>query len=145
MKASPLPLRPADTADIDNFCDALWLEDGLARATLASYRSDLGRLAGWLHQQSQEPLIDLRETTLTAFIAHLARQTRASSQARYLSTLPLYRFLASHSTSTESATSLNSGSPVNTPPFSWSAAVIAKASAYEMGWFALMCAAAKTV
>jgi len=87
MKASPLPLRPADTADIDNFCDALWLEDGLAKATLASYRSDLGRLAGWLHQQSHEPLIDLRETTLTAFIAHLSRQTRASSQARYLSTL----------------------------------------------------------
>ena len=87
MKASPLPLRPADTADIDNFCDALWLEDGLARATLASYRSDLGRLAGWLHQQSHEPLIDLRETTLTAFISHLSRQTRASSQARYLSTL----------------------------------------------------------
>ena len=87
MKASPLPLRPADTADIDNFCDALWLEDGLAKATLASYRSDLGQLAGWLRQQSHEPLIDLRETTLTAFIAHLSRQTRASSQARYLSTL----------------------------------------------------------
>ena len=87
MKASPLPLRPADLADIDNFCDALWLEDGLARATLASYRSDLGRLAGWLLEQSLEPLIDLRETTLAAFIAHLARQTRASSQARYLSTL----------------------------------------------------------
>ena len=87
MKASPLPVRPADTADIDNFCDALWLEDGLAKATLASYRSDLGRLAGWLLQQSHEPLIDLRETTLTAFIAHLSRQTRASSQARYLSTL----------------------------------------------------------
>jgi integrase/recombinase XerD len=32
-------------------------------------------------------LLDLRETTLTAFIAHLARQTRATSQARYLSTL----------------------------------------------------------
>ncbi len=87
MKASPLPLRPADLADIDNFCDALWLEDGLARATLASYRSDLGRLAGWLLEQSLESLIDLRETTLAAFIAHLARQTRASSQARYLSTL----------------------------------------------------------
>ena len=87
MKASPLPLRPADTADIDNFCDALWLEDGLARATLASYRSDLGRLAGWLLQHDHEPLIDLRETTLAAFIAHLARQTRATSQARYLSTL----------------------------------------------------------
>ena len=79
--------RPADLADIDAFCDALWLEDGLAKATLDSYRSDLGRLAQWLAEHHHEPLLDLRETTLTAFIAHLSRHTRASSQARYLSTL----------------------------------------------------------
>jgi len=78
---------PADLAEIDNFCDALWLEDGLAKATLSSYRSDLGRLALWLANNGHEALLDLRETTLTAFIAHLARQTRATSQARYLSTL----------------------------------------------------------
>ena len=82
-----MPPRPADLAEIDNFCDALWLEDGLAKATLDSYRSDLGRLAGWLAEHGHEALLDIRETTLTAFIAHLARQTRASSQARYLSTL----------------------------------------------------------
>ncbi|MDP2882426.1 MAG: site-specific tyrosine recombinase XerD [Azonexus sp.] len=78
---------PADLAEIDNFCDALWLEDGLAKATLDSYRSDLGRLALWLASNAHEPLLDLRETTLTGFIAHLSRHTRASSQARYLSTL----------------------------------------------------------
>ena len=77
----------ADLSEIDNFCDALWLEDGLAKATLDSYRSDLSRLALWLANNASEPLLDLRETTLTAFIAHLARQTRATSQARYLSTL----------------------------------------------------------
>ena len=82
-----MPPRPADLAEIDNFCDALWLEDGLAKATLDSYRSDLGRLAGWLAEHGHEALLDIRETTLTAFIAHLAKQTRASSQARYLSTL----------------------------------------------------------
>lgn len=79
--------RAADLADIDIFCDALWLEDGLAKATLDSYRTDLGRLAGWLAETQGEALRDARETTLTAFIAQLARQTRASSQARYLSTL----------------------------------------------------------
>jgi integrase/recombinase XerD len=77
----------ADLSEIDNFCDALWLEDGLAKATLDSYRSDLGRLALWLAENAPEPLLDLRETTLTAFIAHLSRHTRATSQARYLSTL----------------------------------------------------------
>jgi len=82
-----VPPRPADLAEIDNFCDALWLEDGLAKATLDSYRSDLGRLAGWLAEHGHEALLDSRETTLTAFIAHLAKHTRASSQARYLSTL----------------------------------------------------------
>ncbi|HQU78728.1 MAG TPA: site-specific tyrosine recombinase XerD [Azonexus sp.] len=87
MKAGDLPARAADLAEIDTFCDALWLEDGLARATLDSYRSDLGRLALWLADSAGEPLLDIRETTLTAFIAHLSRQTRASSQSRYLSTL----------------------------------------------------------
>ncbi len=78
---------PADLAEIDGFCDALWLEDGLAKATLDSYRSDLGQLAAWLKEHGHEALLDLRETTLTAFIAHLSRHTRATSQSRYLSTL----------------------------------------------------------
>jgi integrase/recombinase XerD len=87
MKALPSSARPADLAEIDAFCDALWLEDGLAKATLDSYRSDLGRLAAWLAEQADEPLLNLSEATLSDFIAHLATHTRASSQARYLSTL----------------------------------------------------------
>ncbi len=83
MKAA----SPADLAEIDGFCDALWLEDGLAKATLDSYRSDLGRLALWLAEHGHEALLDARAATLTAFVAQLSRQTRASSQARYLSTL----------------------------------------------------------
>jgi len=87
MKAANLPAHAADLAEIDTFCDALWLEDGLAKATLDSYRSDLGQLALWLARNTHEPVLDIRETTLTAFVAHLSRQTRASSQSRYLSTL----------------------------------------------------------
>jgi integrase/recombinase XerD len=87
MKTANSPTRAADLAEVDHFCDALWLEDGLAKATLDSYRSDLGRLALWLANHAAEALLDLRETTLTAFIADLSRRTRASSQARYLSTL----------------------------------------------------------
>ena len=87
MKAENLPAHAADLAEIDTFCDALWLEDGLAKATLDSYRSDLGRLSLWLAENGHGPLLDLRATTLAAFIAHLSRQTRASSQSRYLSTL----------------------------------------------------------
>ncbi|MDD2741566.1 MAG: site-specific tyrosine recombinase XerD [Rhodocyclaceae bacterium] len=82
-----MPASPADLVEIDNFCDALWLADGLAKATLDSYRSDLGRLALWLADNGSEPLLDTTASTLAAFIAHLSQQTRASSQARYLSTL----------------------------------------------------------
>ena len=87
MKTANPSARAADLAEIDNFCDALWLEDGLAKATLDSYRSDLGRLSLWLASHDREALLDLGDTTATAFIAHLSRQTRASSQSRYLSTL----------------------------------------------------------
>ena len=45
-----------DVAEIDAFCDAVWLEDGLSRASLASYRSDLGRFARWLAGQNQNLL-----------------------------------------------------------------------------------------
>lgn len=87
MKTASSPARPADLAAIDAFCDALWLEDGLAKATLDSYRSDLGQLATWLASNAHEAVLDVREATLTAFIAHLSRRTRATSQSRYLSTL----------------------------------------------------------
>ena len=83
MKAA----SPAELAEVDAFCDALWLEDGLAKATLASYRSDLARCAAWLAEHGHEALLDARPETLAAFVAHLARNTRPASQARYLATL----------------------------------------------------------
>ena len=33
---------------VDTFCDALWLEDGLAKNTLEAYRRDLKLFANWL-------------------------------------------------------------------------------------------------
>jgi len=80
-------LSPADQADIDGFCDALWLEDGLAKATLDSYRSDLTLLAAWLEENHHGRLLDVSETALIGFIARLAKEKRATSQSRYLSTL----------------------------------------------------------
>ncbi|HJW24228.1 MAG TPA: site-specific tyrosine recombinase XerD [Rhodocyclaceae bacterium] len=76
-----------DLADIDAFCDALWLEDGLAKATLDSYRSDLSRLSAWLKEENRGPLLLADEGALIGFIARLSRETRATSQSRYLSTL----------------------------------------------------------
>lgn len=81
------PLRPEDLAEIDRFCDALWLEDGLARTTLDSYRADLAALGRWLAGEDRPLLCAAEEADLRAFVACLAREKRASSQARYLSSL----------------------------------------------------------
>ncbi len=81
------PARADDIAEIDAFCDALWLEDGLAKLSLASYRSDLLLFAQWLARQGRPALISADEAAVTAFIAEVAQTRRASSQARYLSTL----------------------------------------------------------
>ena len=35
------------TASIDTFIDALWLEEGLSRNTLAAYRRDLSLYGAW--------------------------------------------------------------------------------------------------
>jgi len=67
---------------LDAFSDALWLEDGLSKNTLASYRRDLEQLAAYL---KKTPLERASEAELFAFLA--ARGGRASSAARMLSSL----------------------------------------------------------
>ena len=76
------PVAAADAALLDAFCDALWLEDGLSKNTLASYRRDLEQLAAFL---KGTPLAGADEADLFAFLA--ARRGRASSAARMLSSL----------------------------------------------------------
>ena len=40
-----------DAARIDAFCDQLWLQDGLAKASLDAYRADLMAWAAWLRER----------------------------------------------------------------------------------------------
>jgi integrase/recombinase XerD len=75
-------LSEADARRVDAFCDALWLEDGLARNTLESYRRDLAQLAAFLRGRE---LVAAHEADLFGFLA--ARRGRSSSAARMLSTL----------------------------------------------------------
>ena len=75
-------LKPGDGALLDAFCDALWLEDGLSKNTLLSYRRDLEQLAGFLGKRQLEKA---EEQDLFAFLA--VRRGRASSAARMLSSL----------------------------------------------------------
>ena len=73
---------------LDAFCDALWLEDGLSRNTIASYRADLEQFSSFLKGKS---LVDVSEENLFAFLG--SRKGRASSAARRVSTLKrFYRY-----------------------------------------------------
>jgi len=72
----------ASAALLDAFADALWLEDGLSKNTLSSYRRDLEQLALFL---KKTPLERATEVDLFAFLA--ARRGRSSSAARMLSSL----------------------------------------------------------
>ena len=77
-------IRESDAAEIDAFCDQLWLEDGLSPLSLLAYRSDLSHLAAWLAEKNAEFLKDATELNLHLFLADFSAKSRASSQSRYL-------------------------------------------------------------
>jgi integrase/recombinase XerD len=78
-------LNQGDTRLLDAFCDALWLEDGLSKNTISSYRADLEQLA------RRKTLLDVGEADLFGFLA--SRRGRASSMARLVSSLKrFYRY-----------------------------------------------------
>jgi integrase/recombinase XerD len=86
-EASPLLAR--SNATIDAFCDAVWLEDGLAKNTLDAYRRDLALFARWLADRSLV-LDDATEHDLDAYVAARHPTSRASTSNRRLAVLRRY-------------------------------------------------------
>ena len=76
-------IAPASQEAIERFCDACWLEDGLAQNSLAAYRRDLLLLAQWLFKTNQSDLYAVTEKDLTAYIAH-HRADKATTANRRL-------------------------------------------------------------
>ena len=50
-------VKMADNTLLDEFCDALWLEDGLSRNTLDGYRRDLKQFQAWLEKMHGRDLL----------------------------------------------------------------------------------------
>ena len=77
-------MAQAATADplVDAFCDALWLEDGLARNSIEAYRRDIALLSAFLAPRAPS---QAGEGDLHAFLA--SRRSKPSSAARMLSSL----------------------------------------------------------
>jgi integrase/recombinase XerD len=80
---------------LDEFCDALWLEDGLSRNTLESYRRDLWLFSAWLSADRGKTLLQVQRVDLLDYLAYkFKRKARPRSAARLLSSLKrFYRFL----------------------------------------------------
>ncbi len=89
-------MKATDQALLDEFCDALWLEDGLARNTLDSYRGDLRHFADWLEEEQGKDLVAAEQGDVAGYLSHRlsVSRTKASTASRELSALKrLYQWL----------------------------------------------------
>ncbi|MFI4939873.1 MAG: site-specific tyrosine recombinase XerD [Burkholderiales bacterium] len=91
VKQSP----PTDSqAMIDEFCDTLWLEDGLAKNSLDAYRRDMNLFAIWLHAERAKHLYDAQAEDLVTYFALRHSSTKATSSNRRLAVLKRFYQLA---------------------------------------------------
>ena len=73
---------------IDAFCDQVWLQDGLAASSLASYRRDLVAWSAWLESHAHKRLLAAERTDVEAFLAaQFQSKAKIASINRRLSTL----------------------------------------------------------
>lgn len=88
-------MKESNEALLDEFCDALWLEDGLSRNTIESYRRDLAQFGGWLADTHGKALTAASHSELLAFLAQrVSLRAKPRTTSRELSSLKrLYQFL----------------------------------------------------
>jgi len=78
------PCALASQALADRFLDALWLEDGLARNSLAAYRRDLSLFATWLAEAEARDLAQARAVDVQAYMLARHAGSKATSANRRL-------------------------------------------------------------
>ncbi|MDP3743606.1 MAG: site-specific tyrosine recombinase XerD [Methylotenera sp.] len=84
---------PTDAAELDEFIDHLWLEDGLAKNTLESYRLDLTTFALWLPSQRKQ-LLTVEQADIQQYLAVKFPQSKPRSISRLIASLRrFYRYL----------------------------------------------------
>ena len=88
----PLHMHTNSQASIDSFIDALWLEDGLSKNTLAAYRRDLSLYAVWLANISQgnRALDATVENDLNGYFSARHSATKATTANRRLTVFKRY-------------------------------------------------------
>ena len=80
-------------AILDEFIDRIWLEEGLARNTLDSYRQDLAQFAAWLEKDAAKDLIRAEQFDIQRYLAVRFPVSKPRSISRLIASLRrLYRF-----------------------------------------------------
>jgi len=69
-------------SEIDDFCDSLWLEDGLSKNTLEAYRRDLTLFARWLHTDGHTALSEVTSDTISQYMLYLHSSKATSANRR---------------------------------------------------------------
>lgn len=86
-------MNEANTSLLDEFNDRIWLEEGLARNTLESYRRDLAQFAEWLEKRATD-LPAISRADLEQYLAHKSPHAKPRSMSRLIASLRrFYRYL----------------------------------------------------
>ena len=79
---------------IDLFIDHLWLEDGLSKNTLNSYRFDLELFTEWLTRSLKKNILDVTQADIQQYLSFKFPTSKSRSISRLLATLRrLFRYL----------------------------------------------------
>jgi integrase/recombinase XerD len=86
-------LNPVNLERVDGFIDHLWLEDGLSKNTLTSYRQDLSAFAEWLQKTENRDLHQARQADIQQYLAVRFPHSKPRSISRLIATLRrFYRY-----------------------------------------------------
>jgi len=89
-----IKIIPIKDKVIDEFIDHLWLEDGLSKNTLNSYRFDLELFSGWLTKILQTNILDVSQADIQQYLSFKFPTSKSRSISRLLTTLRrLFRYL----------------------------------------------------
>ena len=79
-------------SELDTFIDHLWLEDGLSKNTLESYRADLSQFHTWLIAQ-QRDLLSVNQADIQHYLAFKFPQSKPRSISRLVASMRrFYRY-----------------------------------------------------
>ena len=80
-------MSAANTTLLDSFVDHLWLEDGLARNTLESYRRDLALFGDWLWSENARLLNQADQADIQEYLAFRFPTSKPRSVSRLIASL----------------------------------------------------------